>query len=174
MSAEEIPVVTPIETATEAMERIEWHKQVLDQHDKLAGERRKQITDKIAWHENTLRTAAVLLSREYGKAVIELPNGGSTRSAKAKGNFNVTNDDDAMKFAKKAMITTKTLKVSYTGKALRNSLKETDSGLVDPSTGELVTFAEVKYPESGLSFSYKLPDKVRAEAVAAEANRGPE
>lgn len=169
MAADEVPVSdnpTPLEEAERALERIAWHRRNLEHHRLLAAQREAEIRERIAYNESLLKGLAWRLRQEYGKAETPLPGGGSVRIAKARGSFLIENEAEAEAFAR-AVDCVKVRTVESIDKAgLRGKLKETDEGLVDPRTGELVTWAKIERPADGMSLSYTLPGKERSESDA--------
>lgn len=163
MTADEVPVSdtpTPLEEAERTLDRIAWHKRNLEHHRNLAAQREAEIRERIAYHETLLKGLAWQLKKEYGKAETPLPGGGSVRITKARGSFLIENEAEATAFAR-AVDCLRTRMVESIDKAgLRGKLKETDDGLCDPTTGEVVTWARIDRPADGLSLSYTLPGKV--------------
>lgn len=162
MTADEVPVSdtpTPLEEAERTLERIAWHKRNLEHHRRLADQREAEIRERIAYNEALLKGLAWKLKQEYGKAETPLPGGGSVRIAKARGIFFIENEAEATAFARAAdCVKVRTVEtIDKTG--LRGKLKETDDGLCDPATGEVVTWARIERPADGLSLSYTLPGK---------------
>lgn len=162
MSADEVPVsdtLTPLEEAERTLERIAWHKKNLDHHRRLAAQREAEISERITYNEALLKGLAWKLKQEYGKAETPLPGGGSVRIAKATGSFEVTDSKAAVAFARATDCLHAKTEYVYYKKDLRAKLKETDDGLCDPATGEVVTWARIERPADGLSLSYTLPGK---------------
>lgn len=165
MSADEIPIAdtpTPLEEAVKTLERLEWHKKNLDHHKRLAAQREAEIKERIAYHEAILKGCAWQLKKEYGHAETTLPGGGSVRISKARGSFVIEDEAAAATYARTVDCLRVRTVESIDKTALRGKLKETDAGLVDPGTGELVTWAKIERPADGLSLSYSFPDRRQA------------
>jgi hypothetical protein len=170
MSADEIPVSdtpTPLEEAERTLERIAWHKKNLDHHRRLAAQREAEIRERIAYHEAILKSCAWQLKQEYGTAETPLPGGGRVRIAKARGDFVIEDETVAAAYAKSVDCLRSRIVESIDKVTLRGKLKDTEQGLVDPLTGELVTWAKIDRPTDGMSLSYTLPGATLTDTLRA-------
>lgn len=148
----------PLDLATESLRRIAYHQRILEHHRTISRAREEAILDRIRWHEANLRFAAVRLSRDYGRAMIPLPGGGHVRVAKARGSFILTNEHAAKEYAAAHDCLITRLVETIDKLSLRKKLAERDGALIDPATGDIISWAAIERDPDGLSFSYSIPE----------------